>query len=352
MKTKSFTMLAVLIAACAAPVAAQSPFSVFYDDFSTATGWTPDAPNWQIAPATPSTGHTTGVGFLADPGYDADGVPSGMLAGVVVGGNAGTVLTPRQYLTSPVIPTAGLPIGMSYMRFLNSDYPNFMNNGIDVFDETSMTWITIWTSGGTVPFIDDHWTSHALDLSSYASNSMQVRFWYEIGAAGVYNVPSWSIDNFDVFLLVPGNGQAAQPGIATLDVNGSAYSPTLMPVSSGDAGIYNTEVTPGEVMVLEAVGSPNNPWVLLAGVPAANATSIAPFGQIDLGTAGFGGLEVIGSGLDAGFLNAFFFTDANGVCRLEITVPFGLNGITFGLQGIMIDPVAIVVPTNAVAIRF
>ena len=67
------------------------------------------------------------------------------------------------------------------------------------------------------------------------------------------------------------------------------------------------------VFAIQAGGTANQPWVLLGGMPNEGATSIAPFGQIDLGTPGFGGLEIIGSGLDAGFFNSTFVCNSSDI---------------------------------------
>src|SRR4029453_12438973 len=109
------------------------PTTLFSDEFaSNAAGWSL-GPGWQIKPAGASAGHQYGFG---DPATDATPSGNNGVAGVFVGGNATTALHGYYYLTSPIINTGASqnPVTLSFKRFLNSDYPPYMTNSVEVFN--------------------------------------------------------------------------------------------------------------------------------------------------------------------------------------------------------------------------
>jgi hypothetical protein len=166
-------------------------------------GWTLDT-EWAIGPALASTGQVYGN---PDPGFDADGVTGGGVAGVVIGGNASTALHGFYYLTSPIINIAGAPSAiLNYARWLNSDYTPYMQNSIDVFN--GVNWVNVWITGGSPGVQDMTWTCQSFDVTAHANASFQVRFGFTIGSAGVFTVSSWNVDNVSI-------DGTANPGCAT-----------------------------------------------------------------------------------------------------------------------------------------
>ena len=194
-------MALVLAASASAQVIFSEPF-----DNNTA-GWTLDT-EWQIGAATVSV-TTTGN---PDPGNDAQGVPGGGVAGVVIGGNASTGLHAPYYLTSPIIDTTVIANPyLGFQRWLNSDYTPYMNNYIDVYDGT--TWQNIWQSGPSPSIFDAAWTPQTYDLTPFSNPLLQFRIGFDIGSTGVFTVSSWNVDDVSVF-----DGTPPYPGTPGGDV--------------------------------------------------------------------------------------------------------------------------------------
>lgn len=190
------TRWTVVIAALAMFSAARATAQVdaFFDNFSNGNvkGWTLDA-TWQIGSAVPSV--FSSCGATGDPATDADGTLGGGLAGVVIGGLAGTAPHPAYSLTSPPIWLApGTQATLSFSRWLQSDYLPFMSSSIDVYDGSN--WISIFQNANAC-IVDTSWQSISYDVSAYANPAFRVRFSYA-ASSNAYNMPSWSIDNVRV----------------------------------------------------------------------------------------------------------------------------------------------------------
>ena len=203
----------LLIASLAVILAgAASAQTIFADPFdNNGAGWTLDT-EWQIGAATASTGGTGNP----DPGMDAQGVPGGGVAGVVIGGNASTALHAPYYLTSTAIDTTVIPFpNVSFQRWLNSDYTPFMNNYVDVYDGT--TWVNIWQSGPSPAIQDASWTLQQFDLTPYSNPLLQVRIGFDITSTGVFTVSGWNVDDFTIFDSTP---PANDVGVISIDAPG------------------------------------------------------------------------------------------------------------------------------------
>jgi hypothetical protein len=179
------------------------PVTLFSDGFANnAAGWSLGA-EWQIKSAAASGGHWYGFG---DPATDATPTGDNGVAGVVVGGNTTTALHGYRYLTSPIINTGASqnPVTLSFKRWLNSDYPPYMTNRVEVWNGAS--WVVIWTSAFPGP-TDSGWTTQTFDVSAYKNAAFRVRFGHTVGSGGVYLVSSWNIDD----VLVTGTQNVAPP---------------------------------------------------------------------------------------------------------------------------------------------
>jgi hypothetical protein len=172
------------------------PVVYFADDFhDNAKGWLL-GPEWQIGPAMASSGGVLG----ADPATDHSASADNGVAGVVIGGNASTMLHGFYYLESPPFNTAAAqgPVILGFFRWLNSDYDPFMHNTIDVWNGSS--WVNLWTTGGP-PGVQDSppegmgWTFIQHDLTAYKNAGMKIRFGFDITSGGVFTIGSWNIDD-------------------------------------------------------------------------------------------------------------------------------------------------------------
>lgn len=173
----------------------------FQDDFKNSNGGWSLGAEWGIGPANSSNNHQFGN---PDPNNDTSPGGNKGIAGVVIGGNAATTVHGWRYLTSPVIDTSkyNVSLTLAFNRWLNSDYPPYMNNQIQVFDGSS--WVTIWTGTPT----DSSWQSLSYDVSSFANPSFRFRFGFMVGDSGVYRVSSWNIDD----VVLTGELATTMPG--------------------------------------------------------------------------------------------------------------------------------------------
>ena len=157
-------------------------------------GWTIDT-SWGIGPAVASG--PTGSCGNGDPGQDhtATTTDNG-IAGVVIGGNVPQVVTNGYlWLTSPIVNTANAPtVWVDYWRWLNSDYPSFMTNRVQVYNGS--VWVDVWVQPNNFTVIADNaWGYHSFDITAHKNTQMRVRFGYEIGSSGVYLCSSWNLDD-------------------------------------------------------------------------------------------------------------------------------------------------------------
>jgi hypothetical protein len=184
-------------------------------------GWTLGN-EWQIGNATASTD---------DPGTDNTPTGDNGVAGVVLGGNYATGLHGYAYLTSPVINTtvAQGNVVLSFARWLDSDYPSYVTNDIEVYDGSA--WQVLWVQPANAKFIQDvppygnGWVYPRFDVTQYANASFQVRFGFKIESAGVIARGGWNIDD----VLVTNESVAADNNLCTTDscnaMSGAVYTP-------------------------------------------------------------------------------------------------------------------------------
>ena len=153
--------------------AAVKPWKVIDEHFdNNSKGWTL-GPEWQIGPAQASAGQQYGN---PDPSQDHTKNGTNGVAGIQIGGNAGTGQHAAYYLTSPVVNATKLPapLKFKYFRWLNSDYTNYMTNTVEVFDGAN--WQTLWASGKSPGVQENQWVEYVHDVTAYKSANMRFRF--------------------------------------------------------------------------------------------------------------------------------------------------------------------------------
>lgn len=176
-------------------------FSENFNDNS--QGWLL-GPEWQIGAALPSNCSSAPI-LGHDPEFDHS--PDGLngVAGVNIGGCAGTSIHADYFLTSPAFDLSAAPgiVMMEFFRHLHSDYPPFMTNKVEVFDGSA--WVSIWTGPAPGNVINDtDWLFQSFDVTAYKNANFRIRFGMAIGAAGAFSSPSWSIDDVKVFTPMSG----------------------------------------------------------------------------------------------------------------------------------------------------
>ena len=167
------------------------PTIFFAEDFKdNSKGWTLGQ-DWEIGPAKAS------MAFIGNPDPAMDHSPSSDngVAGVVIGGDAPTNLHPYYYIESPIFDTSAASgqVILGFYRWLNSDYDPYMHNRVEVYNGNQ--WITLWTTGPAPGIMDSSWTYQQFNLTNYKNPSMRVRFGFDIGSQGVFNIGSWNIDD-------------------------------------------------------------------------------------------------------------------------------------------------------------
>jgi hypothetical protein len=305
----------------------------FYENFNNNNaGWTLGT-EWGIGPATASSGQQYGG---PDPSSDADGVPGGGVAGVVIGGNETPTLHPPYYLTSPFINISGVPSAyLNFARWLNSDYTPYMQNTIDVYDGTN--WINIFITGSSPGVQDSAWvTCLSYNVTAYANSNFQVRFGYSIGSTGVFTVSSWNVDNVSID-GVPSSGSAPgqqNSGQASLIINNAAPSPC--------GGVGNLQIPAGGSINFAWQGPAGRPFVLFWSPTLNPAGAVFPcWGSADIGTPfGFGDVVVVWDGTNATFPNPLFVLSSFGSAYQSLSIPTFPSGTPLGnVQGAVFQPV-------------
>jgi hypothetical protein len=177
---------------CEAGACLSASCVLFEETFSgNSKGWTLGT-EWAIGPTKISTGHQ-----LANPDPAQDHSPSSDngVAGVVLGGNSTTLLHDYYYLVSPVIDATSATSGLElrFYRWLNTDYATFQSAVVEVFDGSK--WVKLFDSVTAPTPADAAWMPITVDLSSYVSNNLQVRFGYANLKDPVYAVSNWNVDD-------------------------------------------------------------------------------------------------------------------------------------------------------------
>jgi hypothetical protein len=209
---------------------------LFQEDFAdNAAGWTLDT-EWAIGATASNPG--------GDPATDHSPSADNGVAAVGLGTNYATGLHGFYYLTSPVFDgsAANGEVVLSYWRWLNSDYPNYVTNVVEVFDGS--TWQPVWTQPNVGEFILDSpdnannlgqtgggWQRVELNVTALANAGMQVRFGFNVGQAGAYALGGWTIDDLEIV----NRAAAADDDMCTSDGCDSQAGSTYTPVALADA---------------------------------------------------------------------------------------------------------------------
>lgn len=155
-------------------------------------GWTMDA-GWAIGPAIAGGG---------DPGVDNTPTADNGISGYVIGGTTGTAIFTARYLTSPVIDTnvAG-NVSLEFYRWLNADYPPFMDSTIEVWNGSA--WIQIFAVPSSTPYSESAWTRVQYDVTAYKNAAFRVRFGVAVTSTSAFDRGSWNIDDLRVLANGP-----------------------------------------------------------------------------------------------------------------------------------------------------
>ena len=85
---------------------------------------------------------------------------------------------------------------MQFERWLNSDYPPYAYQTVDV-SNNGTTWTNIYTNPSGQEVSGSSWQKMTYDISSVADNhsTVYIRWGYQIGSSGVFPSSGWNIDD-------------------------------------------------------------------------------------------------------------------------------------------------------------
>jgi hypothetical protein len=212
------------------PVATATPEgTLFFDGFSTDRGWT-YGPEWQRGAATASVGH--GYGY-PDPALDHSEGGDNFLAGAVIGGNVTTEVHDFYFLTSPALDASGWPtLHLTYWRWYNGDYLNYMEGVVEVWDGTA--WVRIFSTGNAPGVTDPGWAFQSFDITPYRNPRLQVRFGHQVLNSGAFFSSGWNLD--DVLI---GRNAPPVPSATATPTPSPTWTPseTPTPTTTGQCGV-------------------------------------------------------------------------------------------------------------------
>lgn len=323
-------------------------------------GWSRDG-LWEFGPPMGLGGVNYGS---PDPTSGYSGVN---VMGVNLNGDYGTVPGGPYYATmGPVNCSSFSNVMLRYMRWLNTDYQNFVFATIEV-STNGTTWTTVW-GNGTTEIVENAWSLQEIDLSSYADgqSSVWVRWGYQI-ANLAFNYSGWNID--DVALV----GEAMLPSfLLNSDPGWSMQGEWAYGVPLGQGGATHgypdptSGATGSSVLGVNLAGdyslSVGGPWYLqTSAINCANFTNvelafrrwlntdIQPYvsATVDVSTNGSTWTEVWNNGTTAIEEDAWSTQNldvsaiADGVSTLYVRWGYAIaSDLAFPLSGWNIDDVA------------
>jgi len=165
------------------------PEVVFSELLDADPGWATEG-QWQF-------GVPTGQGGWDD-GYPdpTSGHTGENVYGVNLDGDYDTAFGGPYYLTTNAIDCTGYSdVHLDFWRYLNSDYPGYVDSTIDVSSD-GVHWVNVYKNSDEV--IDGEWTEYNYDISGVADNqsTVYVRWGYNVVSHwGVWSMSGWNVDD-------------------------------------------------------------------------------------------------------------------------------------------------------------
>ncbi|MBU1717529.1 MAG: gliding motility-associated C-terminal domain-containing protein [Bacteroidetes bacterium] len=170
--------------------------TIWFDGFSTSTGWTGlgGAAQWQGGPASASSG----CSGSQDPPTDHTWTSDNIVAGNAIGGCYPASLSTTYYLTSPTINLTGKTnVKFRFWRFAGCESSSYDHMNVQAKDAGG-GWHTLWSNAAS--FSDAAWTLQNFDVSAWADNNPTFQVRFGMGSTdGSVQYMGWNID--DVTLI-------------------------------------------------------------------------------------------------------------------------------------------------------
>jgi autotransporter-associated beta strand protein len=210
-------------------------------------------PGWsyqgQWAFGTPTGGGGTSYGNH-DP---TSGHTGSNVIGVNLAGDYSTTVGGPWYVTTSAINCTGRTnVQLSFWRWLNSDYPPYVTDTIDV-SNNGTAWTNVFTNTAGVPITDSSWQLMQYDIHAVADNqpTVYIRWGYAV-AAGAFPYSGWNIDDVslsatapltsDYYSMTLAAGQPVTAGLTSLATDNTTlnlYNSAQGLVATGVSGATN-----------------------------------------------------------------------------------------------------------------
>ena len=220
----------------------------------TFASWSMDTnPGWtyqgQWAWGTPTGGGGLSYGH-PDP---TSGHTGSNVIGVNLSGDYSTTVGGPYYAITPAINCTGhTGVQLNFWRWLNSDYPPYVTDTINV-PNNGTTWTNVFTNTAGVPITDSSWQLMQYDIHAVADNqaTVYIRWGYAVAAAA-FAYSGWNIDDVSLsgtasavseyYSMTVAAGQSLTAGLLSLATDNatlSLYNSAQTLVASGASSATN-----------------------------------------------------------------------------------------------------------------
>jgi hypothetical protein len=232
-----------------------SPPRVLYFPLDTDPGWLRTG-QWAFGRPTGAGGTTHG---FHDP---ASGFTGLNVYGINLNGDYSIAVGGPYYLTTgPLNLSAYTGVTLQFKRWLNSDYPPYVFETIDVSPNGGATWSSVWSNPPSAEVSDAAWTNVSYNISAAADGrtNVMIRWGHRIGQSGAFAYSGWNIDDVEILavptraltLNMPTNatkGDGLLSGAGRLSISAVLPTNLVVTLSSSDT----TEVTVPPTVIVPA----------------------------------------------------------------------------------------------------
>jgi len=188
------------------------PSILFYDDFSTDTGWSGyQGDRWERGPAQAGGGTAHGN---PDPGYDSTLTDDNYVLGYNIGGDYENNMFSTRWITSPVVDCSDVTgVTLQFQRWLNVEDSWWDHAYLEAYDGSG--WHTVFENVGEIT--DSGWTPLQYDVSTYADGNSNFRVRFGMGPTdSSWEYSGWNID--DVFVMGDLPLDSVPPQVSNLEI--------------------------------------------------------------------------------------------------------------------------------------
>jgi hypothetical protein len=167
---------------------------IFFDDFSTETGWTGYEPGgWHRLPAAAGGGEN---GY-PDPGVDHSPSTDNYILGFAIGADYPNSLVEKSIISPPIDCTVQDRVFLKFWRYLNVESNQYDHARVYVSNDWT-NWTQLWENP-VFNVTDNQWTQVVFDISSIAAHQGTVYIKFTMGPTNATaRYSGWNIDDVEV----------------------------------------------------------------------------------------------------------------------------------------------------------